>query len=183
MPLEAVQAQAGHASIESADSMPLSGAPPNAWIATYDRLMPGLDTEGANTALRTTQGPFAAIVDYDLQPGAPDRLRGAGLHPFTLVPRLEVIALLGLRPERPALRHVLVDDQGPALVGRPWRGFLIHDGNYTPLVPGVQGADLILRPDLYDTLEAAVGKDRISLGCTVSLSEYDRSSDDMDPEG
>jgi hypothetical protein len=169
--------------VPAADSMPLAGAPPNAWSTTYDHLMPGLDPEGANTELRTTQGPFAAVIDYDLQLGAPHRLRGAGLHPFALVPRLEVIALLGLRPERLPLRHVLVDDQGPAVVGRLWRGFLIHDGNYTPLVPGVEGADLIIRPDLYDRLEAAVGKDRISLGCTISLSERARSSDHMEPEG
>jgi hypothetical protein len=163
--------------------MPLSKAPPNVWSATYDRLMPGLDSEGATTALRTTQGPFAAVIDYDLQTGAPHPLRGAGLYPFALVPRLEVVALLGLRPEGLPLRHVLVDDQGPALVGRLWRGFLIHDGNDPPLVPGVQGADLILRPDLYDRLEAEAGEDRISLGCTVSLSEDARSSDDIEPEG
>jgi len=60
--------------------------------------------------------------------------------------RLFVIAFLGLRPEMPALRHVLIDDEGPALVGRLWRGFLIHDGNYSPLEPAVHGADLILRP-------------------------------------
>ena len=166
-----------------ADSMPLSGAPPNAWIATYDRLMHGLDPDGAKTELRTTQGPFAAVIDYGLQLGAPHRLRGAGLPPFALVPRLEVVAVLGLRPEGLPLRYLLVDDQGPALVGRLWRGFLIHDGDYTPLVPGVEGADLILRPDLYDTLEAAVGKERISLGCTISHSEHARSADDTEPEG
>ncbi|MDQ3154923.1 MAG: hypothetical protein M3R63_25385 [Actinomycetota bacterium] len=165
-----------------AGSVPLSGAPPNAWAVTYDRLMPGLDPERARTALATTRGPLAAIIEYDFQLGAPARDRGTGLHPFPLVPRLEVIALLGLRPETPALRHALVDDNGAALVGRLWRGFLIHDGNYSPLEPAVHGADLLLRPDLYETLEHTVGKDRLILGLTVSHSARQASFDEVEPE-
>jgi hypothetical protein len=162
-----------------ANSMPLSGGPPNAWAVTYDHLMAGLDAEQARTALKTTRGPLAAIIDYEFQPGAPARDRGTGLQPIMLVPRLEVIALLALRPETPALRHVLIDDNGPALVTRMWRGFLIHDGNYSPLEPAVHGADLLLRPDLYDILESTVGKDRLSLGVTVSHSEQEPSPDEL----
>ena len=160
------------------DSLPLSSGPPNAWAEAHDHLVAGLDAEQARTTLETTRGPLAAIIDYELQPGAPARDRGTGLQPFALVPRLEVIALLALRPETPALRHVLIDDNGPALVGRLWRGFLIHDGNYSPLEPAIHGSDLLLRPDLYEILESTVGKDRLSLGVTVSHSEYQPSPDE-----
>jgi hypothetical protein len=51
---------------------------------------------------------------------------------------------------------------GAALVGRVWRGFLIHDGNYSPLEPAVHAADLVLRPDLYDNLEPIISQDRLS---------------------
>lgn len=167
-------------------SLPLAATRPLAWIAPHDRLDPDLGSSGARTAL-AAGGPLAAVVDYDLELGAPHRQRGVGLHPFALAPRSEVVVLLGLRPERPALRHALVDDDGPALVGRLWRGFLIHDGNYDPLVPGVHGADLILRSDLYEKLEVALGKERIALRFRASLSdvpdedfggeEYDDDSD------
>jgi hypothetical protein len=163
-----------------ASTMPFSGGPPNAWGVTYDHLAAGLDAEQARTVLETTRGPLAAIIDYELQPGAPARDRGTGLQPVTLVPRIEVIVLLALRPEAPALRHVLIDTKGPALVGRLWRSFLIHDGNYSPLEPAVHGTDLLLRPDLYDVLENTVDKDRLSLGITVSHSEHRPSPDEPD---
>lgn len=153
------------------NSMPLSRAAPDPWAVCCDDLAPGLDAERARTALGSTRGPLAALVDYEGQPGAPAHDRGVGLQRFTLVPRIEVVALLGLRPETPALRHVLVDDSGAAIVGRQWRGFLVHDGSYSPLEPAVHGADLILRPDLYEILVTTVGKDRLSLGVTVSHSE------------
>ncbi|MHA4947571.1 hypothetical protein ACX27O_09630 [Micromonospora sp. SD19] len=153
------------------NSMPLSRTTPHPWAVGYKHLAPNLDAERARIALSSTRGPLAAFIDYEGQPGAPAHDRGVGLQRFTLVPRIEVIALLGLRPEAPALRHVLVDDNGTAIVGRQWRGFLIHDGNYSPLEPAIHGADLILRTDLYQTLVDAVGKDRLSLGVTVSHSE------------
>ncbi|GGL88616.1 hypothetical protein [Micromonospora yangpuensis] len=153
------------------DSMPLSRATPYRWAVGYKHLAPNLDAERARIALSSTRGPLAALIDYEGQPGAPAHDRGVGLQRFTLVPRIEVIALLGLRPETPALRHVLVDDNGTAIVGRQWRGFLIHDGSYSPLEPAIHGADLILRPDLYETLVDTVGKDRHSLGVSVSHSE------------
>lgn len=118
------------------------------------------------------------MINYRGQLGAPYQGRGAGLHPFTLVPRLELVAFLGLRPEQPAVRHCLVDDQGLALVGRLWRGFLIHDGNYSPLEPAIHGADIIIRPDLYDRFEDVVGKDSIKSGMAVRYYERDADTDD-----
>jgi hypothetical protein len=164
-----------------AKSMPLSSAAPDAWADCYDDLAPGLDSERARIALSTTQGPLAALISYKGQPGAPTHDRGAGLQRFTLVPRTDVIALLGLRPETPALRNVLVDDNGAAIVGRQWRGFLIHGGDYSPLEPAIHGADLLLRPDLYDTLVDAVGGERLTVGVTVHHSE--EASGTLEDEG
>ena len=120
------------------------------------------------------QGPLVARANYEGQPGAPHRYRGIGLHHVSLVSQVEVVALLALRPEVPPLRHILVDDNGPALVGRQWRGFLIHAGDYRPLEPAVHGADLLLRPDLYDTLEGAVGTARLALGTAVTTRNKSR---------
>lgn len=122
---------------------------------------------------------FAAIVYYDRQLGAPSHERGPRLHPFCLTAQLEIVALLNLRPEAPAIRHVLIDDQGPALVCRQWRSFLIHDGNYGPLEPAVLGADLIIRPDLYDSVETIIGKTRIDLGITVRHAQGAEPGDDL----
>lgn len=165
------------------NSMPLSSAAPDPWAVHYDRLVPGLDAEYAQIVLSSTQGPLAALIDYERQPGAPAYDRGAGLQHFALVPRIEVIALLGLHPETPLLRHVLVDDRGAAIVGRHWRGFLVHDGNYSPLEPAVHGADLLLRPDLYDTVVNTVDTDRLATGVAVSHSERLRSSGVPKDEG
>jgi hypothetical protein len=154
------------------NSMPLSYAAPDPWAVRYDHIAPSLDAEHARIAISSTRGPLAALIDYESQPGSPAHERGVGLQPFTLIPRIQVIALLELRPEAPALRHVLVDDNGAAIVGRQWHGFLIHDGNYSPLEPAIHGADLLLRSDLYDTLVNTVGKDRLVLGVTVRHREH-----------
>jgi hypothetical protein len=154
-----------------ANSMPLASAVPHLWAVRYHHLTPSLDAEHARIALSSAQGPLTALIDYEGQPGAPAHDRGVGLQRFTLAPRTEVIALLGLRPETPPLRHVLVDGNGAAIVGRQWRGFLTHDGNYSPLEPAIHGADLLLRSDLYDTLVNTVGKERLTLGVTVSHFE------------
>jgi hypothetical protein len=154
-----------------ANRMPLARTPPDLWATRYNHLAPGLDAEHAHITLSSTQGPLAALTHYEGQPGAPAGDRGVGLQPFTLVPRIEVVALLGLRPEIPALRHVLVDKNGAAIVGRQWRGYLIPDGSYSLLEPAIYGADLLLRSDLYETLLNAAGPDRLILGLTVRHTE------------
>ncbi|MFD0690933.1 hypothetical protein [Actinomadura fibrosa] len=163
------------------NSMPISHTAPNPWAVRYDRLAPSLDAEHARITINSTQGPLAALIDYKGQLGSPAPERGVGLQPFALVPRIEVIALLGLRPEAPALRHALVDDHGAAIVGRQWRGFLIHDGNYSPLEPAIYGADLLLRPDLYETLVNAVGNGRFGFG--VSVNHFESAPSSSKPEG
>lgn len=151
-----------------AHSMPLSTCPPSLWAHPYTKLVRRLDNARAREVLGSTRGPLAALVDYERQPGGPARERGPGLHPFVLSPRFEVVALLDLRPEEPAIRHVLVDDNGPALVCRQWHGCLIHDGSYGDPVPAVHGSDLILRSDLFERLAGVAGRDRLSFGLSVS---------------
>jgi hypothetical protein len=53
-------------------------------------------------------------------------------------------------------------------VGRQWRGHLVHDGSYQPLAPAVEGADLVLRPDLFARLLDIVGGARARTGVSVS---------------
>jgi hypothetical protein len=153
------------------DTLPLGQYPPHLWLARYNRLAPNLTDEAVRTVLNNFQGPLTAMVSYEDEMRAPGRDRGAGLHPAALSPRIEVVAYLGLRPEQPAIRHHLIDDQGPAIVGRLWHGFLVHDGNYTPLEPAIHGADLIIRPDLYDRLVHLFGGHRLHTGVAVSHSE------------
>ncbi|MGL3804612.1 hypothetical protein ACSYDW_00785 [Paeniglutamicibacter sp. R2-26] len=164
----------------SIDSMPLATYPPNIWLAPYDQLLPSVDRASAAEIFEDLQGPLTAIADYQGQQGAPHSNRGVGLHPFTLVPRLELVAFLDLRPESPTVRHCLVDGEGPALVGRNWRGFLIHDGSYTPLTPAVHGGDLIIRPDLYERLEAALDRNHIQFGITVR--HFEGEDNDMEDD-
>jgi len=150
-----------------ANSGPLSELPPGLWAHRYTDLDSGLDQARARVAIAASRMPLTALVSYEQTLGAPSKDRGLGLHQFCLTPQLEIVAFLDLRPETPALRHVLIDDHGPGIVCRQWSSYLIHGGNYGPLEPAVVGADLIIRPDLFDTVEATIGADRIDLGLTV----------------
>lgn len=163
----------------SIEPLPVGTNPPNIWLAPYDHLLPDVDPASAAEIFEDLQGPLTTIANYRGQRSAPHRDRGVGLHPFALVPRLELVAFLGLRPESPIVRHCLIDDQGPALVGRNWRGFLIHDGSYSPLLPAVHGGDLIIRPDLYERLEDAFDRNRIQVGITVRYFEDEEEDYDM----
>lgn len=157
-------------------SLPLSGASEDGWCWPLETLMPGATTESARTAISAISGPLVALV-ID---GAEGNNTGVGHHPFSLIPVLAVVGCLGLRPEGQAPRFALVDDHGPACIGRLWRGFLIHDGNYSPLEPGVEGADVILREDLFEELVTIVGSQRLSVGMSVSLSDSDEPSSESE---
>jgi hypothetical protein len=66
----------------------------------------------------------------------------------------------------------LSDNDGPGLVCRQWHGHLVHDGNYEPLTPAVEGADLLVRPDLFAQLCDFVNPTRIHTGTTsATVSE------------
>jgi len=153
----------------AARQLPFADSRPTIWSRPHTELLPSLDQERARTILATTASPLAALLWFSEEPGTPDPDRGAGLHPFLLGPRIELVTLLGLRPETPALRLTLIDDNGPALVCRQWRGFLIHDGNYVPLEPALHGADLLLRPDLYLKVHATIDPGRVRLGISLTF--------------
>lgn len=155
------------------DSFPFSDGTPSWWAATREDVASEIDPHTAQAALRSEQVPLCALADYAGQQGAPHRSRGVGLHALSLAPSVEIIAALGLQAEKPSLRHILIDANGPALVGRNWRGFLVHGGDYYPLVPAVHGTDLLIRPDLYDQLESITGADRLSMRVIVDFSEED----------
>lgn len=150
------------------NSAPLSSLPAALWARPYTEIVNGLDQGKARDLIEVNSYPLAGVVRYGQKAA---RESGLGLHPFCLSPQLEIVALLGLRPETPAIRHVLVDERGIGLVCRQWRSFLIHDGNYEPLESAVEGADLIVRPDLYRTLESVIGSERVGLG--ISVSSFD----------
>lgn len=155
-------------------SMPLSSCPPDLWTHSYTQLDHRLDRFRAQNILRSSTGPLVALVEHEGR--LVGHRRGPGLHPVTLSPRVEVVAALGLQPESPAIRHVLHDDKGPAMVCRLWHGFLIHDGTYNDLVPAVHGCDLILRDDLFESLVEITGRDRLTYGIATT---YSREDDDM----
>lgn len=157
-------------------SLPLSSAPADAWVSPFESLAPDPTPASARTILSEISGPLVAVVGHGSRANSSQENCGVGLHPFSLVPVLAIVACLSLRPESQPVRSVLVDDRGPACVGRLWRGFLVHDGNYTPLEPGIEGADLILRQDLFEKLEDIVGPDRLGVGLSVSYSESDDST-------
>lgn len=161
----------------SSPTLPLSTCRPDLWARSYLELAPLLDSARARHILASTTSAIAAIVDFSGADGRPSREHGPGLPLFVLSPSIEVAALLDLRPESPSLRQLLVDDEGPAVVYRQWHGFLVHDGSFRNLVPAVQGGDLILRPDLYERLADAAGRDRLSIGLSVQYWVDDEGED------
>ncbi|OSY35147.1 MULTISPECIES: hypothetical protein [Pseudonocardia] len=83
---------------------------------------------------------------------------------------------LGLVPTPGISGFSLGDRDGPGLVGRVWRSDLVHDGGYQPAFPAVDGADLLLRPDLFQRLQRITGESRARVGVSVSY----HSDDDID---
>jgi hypothetical protein len=116
-----------------------------------------------------------ALAD-DGREGALLRRAGLGGPPFLLAPVLPLVVALGLEPTPTISGFSLGDGDGPGLVGRQWRGHLVHDGNYQPLAPAVEGADLVVRPDLFARLLDIVGESRTRTG--VSVSRRDGGEDD-----
>lgn len=73
------------------------------------------------------------MVDAPLRPGL-------GLPHYVLAPAVSAIAVLGLEPTEGICGFSLSDGQGEALIGRQWRGHLVHDGHYLPLLPAGGGS-------------------------------------------
>jgi hypothetical protein len=81
------------------------------------------------------------------------------------------------------LRAALYDMPPSVRAGRQWRGHLVHDGGFEPLLPVVAGADLLIRPDLFTRLHATIGPSRCQAGINVSHMTAAQDDDIPDDEG
>ncbi|GLF95510.1 hypothetical protein [Streptomyces yaizuensis] len=150
--------------------LPLAKAPWQLWTRPLRRLAPHLvETAAAARHIGATDQPLVALTDASTTTlvNAPLPSHGLGLPHFVLAPAVSVIAALGLEPTEGVCGFSLNDAQGEALVGRQWRGHLIHDGHYKPLLPAIEGADLLIRPDLFTRLHNIVGATRCHAGLRV----------------
>lgn len=149
---------------------PFIGSAPSIWTHPAVALAAMTHQEQACASLSTLASPLVALLGYESTFGAPRADVAPGLHPFLLAPHIVLSALLELAPESPSNRLMLIDHTGPALVCRQWSSYPIHDGNYEPLEPAVLGADLLIRPDLYETVVEAVGQSRLRIGFSLRVS-------------
>ncbi|GGV50666.1 hypothetical protein GCM10010293_61850 [Streptomyces griseoflavus] len=167
------------------DTLPLSQAPWQLWTRPLQRLAPALTQAGAAEHLSITNQALVALTDAGATPmvDAPPRRSGPGLPPYVLAPAASVVSALGLQPTGGICGFSLSDTAGEALICRQWRGHLVHDGGFEPLLPMVAGADLLIRPDVFTSLHAAIGPARCQAGINVrhmSVAQDDDIPDDED---
>lgn len=129
-------------------SIPLGSAAWQLWTTT--RQPPGIHTSLIAAQLAVVEAPLVAFVGNGHGRMWLRRI-GLGAPPFALVPVPPLIIAFDLKPTPGVCGFSLSDATGPALVSRHWRSHLVHDGNYQPLFPPVEGTDLIMRPDLFLT--------------------------------
>ncbi|MFC8230664.1 hypothetical protein [Streptomyces sp. NPDC057287] len=153
-----------------AGSLPVAQASWQLWTHPLRYLAAHLaDADTAAGHLGTADQPLVALTDASATTLVDSPLRsGPGLPHYVLAPAVSVIAFLGLEPTEGICGFSLSDGQGEALIGRQWRGHLVHDGNYLPLLPAVEGADLLIRPDLFSRLHDTIGATRCHVGLNVS---------------
>lgn len=146
--------------------LPFTRSPWQIWATPWRELNAAGTPRSATEHLAKGTGPLCALTDGGFtDPDCPRT--GLGSPPFLLAPVFTVVAALDLEPTPGLSGFSLSDEAGPGLVARIWRGHLVHDGNYRPLTPAVQGADLLIRPDLLEQLHATVGE-RLRGGVVVS---------------
>jgi len=150
-----------------ADSLPFAWSPWQLWTLPWRRLDPTGDADTVAHQLATGTWPAVALTDGGWTDPNYERT-GLGSPPYVLAPVLAVVAALELEPTRGVCGFSLSDGDGPGLVCRQWRGHLVHDGNYQPLTPAVEGADLLVRPDLFARLRDTAGDARIHTGFSVN---------------
>ncbi|MGW4162231.1 hypothetical protein [Streptomyces sp. NPDC004788] len=150
------------------DSLPLSQAPWQLWTRPLRHLDPAAAGAAAEH-IGTIDQPLVALTNASSTPlvDAPLPSHGLGLPHYVLAPTARVVALLGLQPTTGIHGFSLSNAAGEALIGRQWRGHLVHDGNYKPLLPAVEGADLLIRPDLFTRLHDTIGAARCRVGISV----------------
>jgi hypothetical protein len=159
-------------------TLPVSRGPWQLWIHPWQRLAVGLAAQGHAAAeyIGTKDQALVALADTGTAPlaGSVRRPTGLGTPPYVLAPAASVVALLGLEPTSGVCGFSLSDITGEAMICRQWRGHLVHDGNYEPLLPAVAGADLLIRPDLFTRLHDTIGLSR----CQAGISVHHRSADE-----
>lgn len=124
-----------------AGSLPVAQASWQLWTRPLRYLAPHLaDTDAAAKHISVIDQPLVALTDASTTTLVDAPLHpGPGLPHYVLAPAVSVIAVLGLEPTEGICGFSLSDGQGEALIGRQWRGHLVHDGNYTPLLPAIEG--------------------------------------------
>lgn len=153
-------------------SLPFTSLPWQFWTVPWQRVDETMNAEKAAALLST--GDWAMVALSRERP----RIAGLGEPPFLLIPALPLVVALGLEPTREVRGFSLSDQQGSGLVGRLWRSHLVHDGSYQPLFPAVEGADLLLRADLFARLCTVIDGPRAQVG--VSISCHSGDDDDTD---
>ncbi|MFF7591090.1 hypothetical protein ACFZCK_26750 [Kitasatospora purpeofusca] len=162
------------------DTLPISQLPWQLWTIPWRRLALGLTgAEAAAEHLRARDQPLVGLTDAGSTPiiGTPRPRRGPGVPPYVLAPVAQVIAALDLAPTNGICGFSLSDATGEALVCRQWRGHLVHDGNYEPLLPAVIGADIIIRPDLFTRLCDILGPSRCRAGINIDHASAPRDDE------
>jgi len=152
-------------------SLPFTSLPWQVWTMPLQQVDETLSPQMATTTLTTRSLPVVGLAED------PRSTTGLGEPPSLLVPGLPLIVALDLHPTPGTCGFSLNDRAGPALVGRLWRGHLVHDGNYEPTFPAVEGCDLLLRADLFEQLRDTVRESRMRAGVSVSYRAGRESPD------
>lgn len=150
-----------------AETLPFARAPWQIWTTPWQRLDSSADADVAAQRLASGSWPAAALTDAG-RAEADHVPTGLGLPLHVLAPIFPLVAALKLEPTDGVCGFSLSDRNGPGLVSRQWHGHLVHDGNYEPLTPAVEGADLLIRPDLFTQLHRIAGDHRLRTGIAVS---------------
>ena len=150
-------------------SMPLGSADWQLWTTSRP---PDVPASQIAAQLAEVEAPLAACADNG-RGSMWLRRTGPGAPPFALVPIPPLIIAFDLKPTSGVCGLSLSDATGPALISRHWRGHPVHDGNYQPLFPSVEGTDLIMRPDLFSHLIKLTGETRAHAGIAVGYQPDD----------
>jgi hypothetical protein len=151
-------------------SLPFTALPWRLWTMLPHQIDESMNAERAAAILSSGDQALVGLREERV------RVAGLGEPPFLLIPAFALVVALGLVPTPGIGGFSLGDRDGPGLVGRLWRSDLVHDGGYQPAFPAVDGADLLLRPDLFQRLQRITGDSRARVGVSVSY----HSDDDID---
>ncbi|MCM3920139.1 hypothetical protein ND748_00310 [Frankia sp. AiPs1] len=146
-----------------AKSPPFTEVPWQLWIWQPEQLEEIVNPRVATRRLSTGSFPAVALTNQIHT--------GLGTPLNVLAPILDVVMALRLRPTAGICGFSLSDNNGAGIICRQWHGHLVHDGNVQPLMPAVEGADLLIRPDLFDRLRTIIEDARIRAGIFVDYQE------------